>query len=101
MFKFQCIHSYVFRKLEKQKEKLCNTAKGRELPECLQSSTTLPPSIVPLVTTASDIDYISEVTSITSQLGIQMIGFLNKSTFTHKKIQDYVKIILYNHFPLL
>jgi len=25
---------YIFRKLKKQQEKLCNTAIGRELPEC-------------------------------------------------------------------
>lgn len=75
---------FAFRKLEKQKEKLCNTAKGRELPECLQSSSTLPPSIVPLVTTTSDIDYISDITSIPSQLGNQIKLFQNMSAFNRK-----------------
>ena len=63
-------HNYHFLgNLKNKKEKLCNTAKGRELPECWQSSTTLPPSIVPLTTSISDVDYVSEVTSIRSQLG--------------------------------
>ena len=65
------------RKLEKQKEKLCNTAKGRELPECWQSSTTLPPSIVPLTSTTSEIGYIADVTTISSQLGMNNLYFLN------------------------
>ena len=76
---------WFFRKLEKQKEKLCNTAKGRELPECWHPSTTHQPSIVPLVTTSTDIK--SEITSFTSHIG--------KDT---SKLYIMVYFILFNKF---
>ena len=83
-----------FRKLEKQKEKLCNTAKGRDLPECWKSSTTLPPSIVPLTSTTSD--YIADVTTISSQLGNNDLYFLNN---LNKFIMvSSILILIYNPF---